>query len=1062
MTVDVGSISKELLEEVDVDVSMEYVSELNNKVVTDNLRFPVDNWKESLSRIVDLKTLSVFDESSGVFRAVELIGKGLDFSKMLDIASKELIPVKTFMKMRTKISSASSRPETEPVALPMIKSSFKHHLTEVGALSLDRLESNILDRHMRWMGQNTEYVAPAVSFCQSSGSGKSKLSIETLRRHPGFYLVLRTTSQTGYPFDNPLSREFYNIISQYNDTAGNQSKISCESSTVGKILLFFARITVSYLRSVSRMSAELHLKENTPIPVAVSEAVKNHAEFFFENENLLSKFEILSYEEVKDTCRSLLGLPESNFITVEHLEAFLGKILTNPKVCCLNLAKQDEVTQNLYAEICLELLDKTQKFPFLFVLDEADLLSDLQFNQIGLSLNRTVSGFEVLRRALGYFPHISKFFFLTLGTKSDVIDLNPPVLDMSSRFQKGKVIPRPITLSSNASIFSKSFPITKLNPSYNLLKNPLMFKFLLTLGHGLWSSFPFGIVVDAAKRKLKNGSSDTKAYFLPVWMIRTGLSSNPLNIETKSLVANHMATLLDIDFQHDKKDEIKQLTVAYPSEPVLAIAARSLISDDNSNDDALFRILKEKSEAVAIDVGKISESFGGMMVLRAIDRAENHADQLTSKNYEEKVNEMNVMAPEFKDLWNLKNNLLESAATDSPCTNFSNYKVTTVRSMLGTLIGVDDSKSHLPGIPELILDGLVNASHFVRLSRDPDGFAYPNLNLKPKDLPVADGRIPDKSRNVIDRAILETGLLRQCGFSVPVNYYGCDFVIPVVLENNTLTFIAIQVKNSGANSTEDVLKMQERLHLVKCSSCLGDNNESGSGMKCDKCIDKESLQSIYANQVSVLISLDQSSPSKFNQSQSYNSKITSQKDKDILLGALNEKLPVAEIGKMLQSVAGKSDKFLSPIVQQTVPLSNSVALVKSLWYDNLVELAETTADASIKTFKSDGMVHRQYCIMTRGWKVFEPLYYLPSNGFQNAYDILSEEGIFKRTRKRGDPAIIRGVLYDTAPGYFQYADEIQMRRGQQDSNFDLIDSLEKKELKGFLNLPAANVKNDKK
>ena len=1040
------------MKEVDVDISLEYVSELNDKV-TDNLRFPVYNWKESLLRTVDLKTLSVFDERSRLFRNVELIGKGLDFLNMRDIDSKELIPAMTFMKMRAKRTSTLSRPETDPVALPMIKSAFKHNLTEVGDLSRDRLEFNILDRHKRWIEQNTEYVAPAVSFCQSSGSGKSKLSIENLRRQLGFYLVLRTVSQTGYPFDNPVSREFYHIISQYNDTAVSQSPISCETSTVGKILLFFARITVSYLRSVSRMAAEIHLKKNTSIPLAVSEAVNNHAELFFENENLLSKFEVLSYDEVKNTCRLLLGLSESDFIQVGHLEEFLGKILANSKAC-LKLDEKDK-NRNIYSQICLELSDKAQKFPFLFVLDEADLLSNLQFNQIGLSLNRTVSGFEVLRRALGYFPHSSNFFFLTLGTKSDVIDLNPPVLDMSSRFQKGKVIPRPITLSSNASIFSKTFPITKLNPSYDLLKNPLMFKFLLSLGHGLWSCFPFDIVVDAAKRKLKNGSTDTKAYFLPVWMIRTGLASNPLNIETKSLVANHMATLLDISFQNDKKDEIKYLTVAYPSEPVFAMASRSLISENQTGDDALFRVLKEKSEAVAVDVGKLSECFGGMMVLRAIDKAENHADHLKIENYQEKVNEMSRLAPEFKDLWNLKQNLLEPTNTDdnsTPCTNFFDYKVTTVRSMLNTLVGMKGSNLEGFGIPEQILDGLVNASHFVRLSRDKNGFNYPRLNLKPKDLTVADNRIADTSRNVIDRAILETGLLRQCGFSVPVNYYGYDFVIPVALKNNTLTFIGIQIKNSDANFTNDVYKMQGRLHLVKCSNCE---------TKCDKCIDKESLQSIYANQVSILISLDQNSQSKFDESLSYNDKITSQKDKKILLDALNEKGSVSKVEKMLQSVSGKSNKFLSPIVKQKVAFTDDVALIKSLWYDNLVELSGNTADIDPKKFKSDGMVHRQYCITTRGWNVFEHLYYLPSDGFQNAFDILSEEGIYKRSKNRSDPAIIRGVLYDTAPGYFQYADEIQMRRGQTDSNFDLIDAFEKEELKISLNLPV-NKNNVKK
>ena len=98
------------------------------------------------------------------------------------------------------------------------------------------------------------------------------------------------------------------------------------------------------------------------------------------------------------------------------------------------------------------------------------------------------------------------------------------------------------------------------------------------------------------------------------------------------------------------------------------------------------------------------------------------------------------------------------------------------------------------------------------------------------------------------------------------------------------------------------------------------------------------------------------------------------------------------------------------------------------------------------------MVHRQSCIVTRGWKVFVPLYSMSPTGFQAAHDLLSDEGIFKNSKNRADAAVLRGVLYDTAPGYFQYADEIQMRRGQDVSNFDLVNSLEKRETTTALNI----------
>ena len=48
-----------------------------------------------------------------------------------------------------------------------------------------------------------------------------------------------------------------------------------------------------------------------------------------------------------------------------------------------------------------------------------------------------------------------------------------------------------------------------------------------------------------------------------------------------------------------------------------------------------------------------------------------------------------------------------------------------------------------------------------------------------------------------------------------MNYYGYDFVIPVMLKNNDLTFIGIQIKNAKANFSDDIYKMQGRFHLVK-------------------------------------------------------------------------------------------------------------------------------------------------------------------------------------------------------------------------------------------------------
>ena len=108
-----------------------------------------------------------------------------------------------------------------------------------------------------------------------------------------------------------------------------------------------------------------------------------------------------------------------------------------------------------------------------------------------------------------------------------------------------------------------------------------------------------------------------------------------------------------------------------------------------------------------------------------------------------------------------------------------------------TLTNVDNLDKF--GIPKTILNGIINASHFVTLMRDNAGFKVGDLNIKPSDLPTAENRISNTSRNIIEAALLKIGLLKQCGFALPTNYYGLDFILPVCLENDDLTFIGIQI-----------------------------------------------------------------------------------------------------------------------------------------------------------------------------------------------------------------------------------------------------------------------------
>lgn len=627
---------------------------------------------------------------------------------------------------------------------------------------------------------------------------------------------------------------------------------------------------------------------------------------------------------------------------------------------------------------------------------------------------------------MGYLEPGAKMLFITLGTKSNIVDLNPLVIDMSSRFLKRDSILEPITFG-NTSIFAKEYSIKAIikKISYELFRNPLMFKFLLTFGHGLWGSFPFSAAVNAANMKLTNGSALTKAYFLPIWMIRTGITANPFHLETKSLIANHMATLSDI------QDGVKSMIVSYPSEPILALSARSLI--ESNTDEALFSVLKQKTEAVAIDIGRFAEVFASMIILRAIDLAPNYALPAGPRFYDNRLKEINEMVPEFKSLWEKKNHLLEIENDDSlgELMDFSDYKVCKVSDFLREFTGTDtDWEKQLP---LNILEGIVNAKHMVNLNRDDEGFSLiRGYKYSPRILPSADSRIKDSSRNVIDAILLKNGLLRQCAFLLPANYYGLDIVIPVCLTNGQVTYIGVQVKRADANTSDDIFKMQSRFHYVKCAHC-----ETFTGKVCPNCsTDLEGLKEIYRNSVTLLISLDEEGKyTSFGRKKNQKVRIKSKKNAESLATALEPNFCADKI-----QITGTSSSFFKPLIQTVEPIRDNVALIKSLWCDKYVKLEP--GKEKIDKFIDDKFIHRQFCISTRGWDAFKTLFHNPSKCFEIGINILSREGLFKNCKNRSNPFIIRDVLSHTSPNYMEYADDLWEPRGNYDSYLEKLDAFE--------------------
>lgn len=1026
LIVETESIPDDLKPNLNIDLKLEVDNE-NEKREILSLNVSINSWK---SRILDKyngqKITYIITEHTEAddLKKEKFINVTLDEQQsphiMIEKETKSIIKAKTFMKFKVV---PLSKPSLDPADIAgnyeILKNSFKHELTSIGKMSLSRLEKNLSISHLMWMGNYNNYAAPLVTFCQSSGSGKSKLSIECLKSNPGFYLVFRESSQTGYPRMNSISQDLLLIINGYADNSSSQEDLEYNKSTVGKILNYFACILVSYVRNICALVGRRESLGSMSLKDNLDYSINEIGSLFLENETVQDKFSMISHEEMEKLYTRFGGN-----LSVKNVSQFFYSALKFPEQCL------DDI--NSHKEICVLLCNRFEKYPFFFVLDEADIIANIK--KMPNHLGKEVSGLEILRRALGYINSGTAALFLTLGTKSDVVDLNPPVIDFSARFLNRKLKLDPITLTSNSNIFSKDFPIYELSPTFALLRNPFMFKFISTLGHGLWSAYPFSQIITTALMKLKNGSADTKGYFLPVWMVRTGLAANPLHVKANSLVAGHMATI------HDVQDNLKNFIVSYPSEPILAIASKLAMSENQ--DVPLFDILKDNTEAVSLDIGRFAEVFGAMIILRAIDRTPNFAKIYDDYKYHQTLNEIKSLTPsKFHSLWEKETQLLEASSVEpkdqltKDTRYLKNYNVYNVGDFLKTLTNVDNLDKF--GIPKTILNGIINATHFVTLMRDNTGFKVGDLNIKPEDLPTADDRISNTSRNIIDTSLLKIGLLKQCGFAMPANYYGLDFILPVCLENDDLTFIGIQIKRSDANMSEDVHKMRSRLHLVKCP-----NNCIDSAKDCDLCLSKETLQNIHGNHLSLLLSLDDDNKklAKFANDIKFRSGISDPNDCEILLNTMMK----SEVPKNLSELTANasSNSFLKPLVQKNIKIKDDVGMAVSLWNDKLVKLPQKSKE--VVDFRPDPWVHRQYTLMTRGWNVFSHLFSESETIFKIANGMTSNDGLFRHVNQRSDPQLVRSVVYDMSPSYVQYSDELLAMKGKGGSKLEALDEEEMK------------------
>ena len=186
----------------------------------------------------------------------------------IDERSFRVLPISTVSKfiIRSKVDGVHRSNERNPLAVDpeTVASSFKAAFKD---LKLDPV--NYIIAHARAYSGcykfDGKFYAPISCLCQCSGSGKSKSCTTATKRTPGFYVCFREAVSRSFSFPpaNSVSASFLEIFDHtYTvDTLENQLYIDCETSNVGKCLLFVASCIKSYYVAIAlKFALSIHNK----------------------------------------------------------------------------------------------------------------------------------------------------------------------------------------------------------------------------------------------------------------------------------------------------------------------------------------------------------------------------------------------------------------------------------------------------------------------------------------------------------------------------------------------------------------------------------------------------------------------------------------------------------------------------------------------------------------------------------------------------------------------------------------------------------------------------------
>lgn len=787
------------------------------------LQADVINWKDELLKNFTSANLKFVHFNSEEFDVI-IEDKDLDCFSFhgTEVPNTKIFTATNFMWFKVFIKEAPTIGLYE---------AFKADLTKVGSAQMSIFEKQLLEISRIFLISKAIY-APFTSLIQSSGSGKSKICTEVLIRNPGIYLVFRAESSSGIPKQASWIDEFVKFVfkSGIDELPADLSELEnslAKNFTPSRFLLALHAMIVEYFLKFQQLQLEGGYTREEAIEIIGKNFMKKPSATvaFFDPEFHSSDSRTI-IEVVKDILYLINGCPNSDGDNFYGINSNSIKLLMST--------------------------NDSSEFPFLVFLDEADFLNVL-------TSRGRVPGVHVVRRALHLLGNNAKLLVVAIGTNSDVLDFTASVQDNSLRYVTRKDLLPPLTICCNWDIFSEQFPIEDVEVSEELLRNPSTFKVLVSMGRPLWSSCNLDLVVSTCVAKLKNGNPECLASLMALLLVRANSSVNVHHILARSLVRSYMALV-----NYVSTDGLG-LKMCYSSEPILAIASRNCLSFHKTRESA-FKAMKEFIEMQAIDKGRIVENIFEHFALFALDDAK----AVNLKN--EKITEDPKYFPEqIEHILKCKNYILElqeprpveviNIKTSSFL--FDDYRLVRVGDYLSKYIGLQEFSVASQYISLKILNSYMNATHFVNLERMKNDFKNLKFSLKKNQ---------DSGQNVIDRSILKCGLMRQCGFVLPPNYYAFDKYFPILLgvksERPIYSFIGFQSKSSTVVIHDCAAKMAANLHVVKCPihnkskfECTDEFQHKESSVYTD-----DDLVEIFENNLVILETFENTGPKTFSPS----------------------------------------------------------------------------------------------------------------------------------------------------------------------------------------------------